>query len=74
MTLTLSPQSKTQIMAADVHHIPETTDATALVKTAVIARVPEIVMTEGEKGAGLVIAAIETGEIETEMDAELKTP
>lgn len=73
MTLTLSLQSKTQIMAADAPHIPETTDATALVKTAAIARVPEIVMTEGEKGAGLEIAATEIGGTETEMDAELET-
>lgn len=73
MTLTVSPPNKTQIMAAEAHHIPETTDATALVKTAAIARVPEIVMTEGKKGAGLEIAVTETGGIETEMDAELET-
>jgi hypothetical protein len=60
-------------MAADVHQIPETNDATALGKTAATALVPEIVMTEGEKGAGLEIAATETGEIETEMDAEFET-
>jgi hypothetical protein len=54
-------------MAADAHHIPETTDAMALVKTAAIARVPGIVMKEGKKGAGLEIAATETGGIEIEM-------
>ncbi|KAJ5438937.1 uncharacterized protein N7458_009935 [Penicillium daleae] len=49
---------------------PETTDATARVKTALIARIHEIVMTEGEKGAGLEIAVTETGGIETEMDGD----
>lgn len=73
MTLTVSPQSKTPIMAVDAHHPPETTDATARVKTALIARVHEIVMTEGEKGAGLEIAVTETGGIETEMDVGLET-
>lgn len=60
-------------MPADAHQILETTDATALVKTAAIALGLEIVMTEGEKGAGLEIAAIETGETGTEMDAGLGT-
>ena len=67
------PQSKTRIMPADAHHIPETTDATALVMTAAIARGLEIVMTEGEKGAGLEIAMIEAGETGTEMDVRFGT-
>lgn len=66
-------QSKTRIMPADAHHIPETTDATALVMAAVIARGLEIVTTEGQKGAGLEIAVIETGETGTEMDVGFGT-
>lgn len=66
-------QSKTRIMPADTHHIPETTDATALVMTAAIARGLEIVTTEGEKGAGLETGVIEIGETGTEMDVGLGT-
>lgn len=60
-------------MAADARHIPETTDATVLVKTAAIARVLESVITEGEKGAGLEIAATETAGIEIETDVGPET-
>ncbi|KAJ5521203.1 hypothetical protein N7527_005318 [Penicillium freii] len=61
-------QIMSQIATADVHQLHEMTDATAG-----IALAHENARMEGENGAGLEIAAIETDETETEMGAGPKT-
>jgi hypothetical protein len=59
--------TRSQLATAELHH-HETIDATAD-----IAHVHENVMTEGENGAGLGIAAIEVEGMETEMGAWPRT-
>ena len=61
-------QIMSQIATADAHQLHEMTDATAG-----IALARENARMEGENGAGLEIAAIETDETETEMGAGPKT-
>lgn len=61
-------QIKSQTATADVHQLHEMTDATAG-----IALARENARMEGEKGAGLEIAATGTDETETEMGAGPKT-
>lgn len=61
-------QIMSQIATGDVHQLHEMADATAG-----IALARENARMEGENGAGLEIAAIETDETETEMGAGPKT-
>ncbi|KAJ5972865.1 uncharacterized protein N7479_002783 [Penicillium vulpinum] len=62
MTNAFMHQSKGQTATADVHQLPETTDATA-----------ENARMEGENGAGLEIAATGTDETETEKGVGPRT-